>query len=103
MDTKKNWHHRWTQSSARLVVVLALFLWYGICGAQTPSPTPPAMEVVFLGTGGPRAAGRAASWNLILIHGKARLLVDKARSKDGGTLVKTACWVIRGSRLFRTR
>jgi hypothetical protein len=81
MDTKKNWHHRWTQSSARLVVVLALFLWYSICGAQTPSPTPPAMEVVFLGTGGPRAAGRAASWNLILIHGKARLLVDKARSK----------------------
>ena len=34
------------------------------------------MEVVFLGTGGPRAAGRAASCNLILIHGKARLLVD---------------------------
>ena len=61
MDTKKNWHHRWTQSSARLVVVLALFLWYSICGAQTPSPTPPAMEVVFLGTGGPRAAGGAAS------------------------------------------
>jgi ribonuclease BN (tRNA processing enzyme) len=34
------------------------------------------MEVVFLGTGGTRAAGRAASCNLILIHGKARLLVD---------------------------
>ena len=34
------------------------------------------MEVVFLGTGGPRPAGRAASCNLILIHGKARLLVD---------------------------
>jgi ribonuclease BN (tRNA processing enzyme) len=34
------------------------------------------MEVVFLGTGGPRPAGRATSCNLILTQGKARLLVD---------------------------
>jgi ribonuclease BN (tRNA processing enzyme) len=35
-----------------------------------------AFQVVFLGTGGPRPAGRAASCNLILIKNKARLLVD---------------------------
>jgi ribonuclease BN (tRNA processing enzyme) len=33
-------------------------------------------QVVFLGTGGPRPEGRAASCNLILIKGKPRLLVD---------------------------
>jgi ribonuclease BN (tRNA processing enzyme) len=76
MGAKKNWNRRLKQISARSVVVLTLFLWHCICAAQTSSAPPPAMEVVFLGTGGPRAAGRAASCNLILIHGKARLLVD---------------------------
>ena len=56
--------------------IFALFLVQGVGMAQTPSPTSAAMEVVFLGTGGPRPAGRAASCNLILIHGRARLLVD---------------------------
>ena len=63
-------------TSARSALIVAFSLWCCVCPAQTPSPAPPAMEVVFLGTGGPRAAGRAASCNLILIHGKARLLVD---------------------------
>lgn len=77
MDTKKNSHQRWAQTiGVRPGVVLVLLLWCSICAAQASSPTPPAMEVVFLGTGGPRPAGRAASCNLILIHGKARLLVD---------------------------
>jgi ribonuclease BN (tRNA processing enzyme) len=60
----------------RFAAVLALFLFHGVSTAQTSFPTPKTMEVVFLGTGGPRPAGRAASCNLILIHGKARLLVD---------------------------
>ena len=76
MDTKKGMNRTRTQISARSVAIIALLLWYGIGLAQTSSPPAPAMEVVFLGTGGPRAAGRAASCNLILIHGKARLLVD---------------------------
>ena len=76
MDAKGRYEARLMQVSARSVVVLTLFLWYSICAAQTASPTSPAMEVVFLGTGGPRPAGRAAPCNLILIHGKARLLVD---------------------------
>ena len=35
-----------------------------------------AMEVLFLGTGGPRPAGRAASCNLILVEGEPRFFVD---------------------------
>jgi hypothetical protein len=61
---------------SRVTVILALFLCQGVCIAQTPSPSPATMEVVFLGTGGPRPAGRAASCNLVLVQGKARLLVD---------------------------
>jgi len=36
--------------------ILALFVFQGIGTAQTPSPTSAAMEVVFLGSGGPRPA-----------------------------------------------
>ena len=56
--------------------IFALFLVQGVSMAQTSAPTSAAMEVVFLGTGGPRPAGRAASCNLILIYGRARLLID---------------------------
>jgi hypothetical protein len=35
-----------------------------------------AMEVLFLGTGGPRPDGRAASCNLILVDGQPRFFVD---------------------------
>jgi ribonuclease BN (tRNA processing enzyme) len=59
-----------------LVSLLAALFWAQMAGAQTSPQNPPPMEVVFLGTGGPRPAGRAASCNLILIQGKARLLVD---------------------------
>jgi ribonuclease BN (tRNA processing enzyme) len=34
------------------------------------------MEVLFLGTGGPRPDGRAASCNLILLNGQPRLIID---------------------------
>jgi ribonuclease BN (tRNA processing enzyme) len=75
-EAMKNLNRRLAQISTRSAVILTLFLWHCICAAQTPSPSPRAMEAVFLGTGGPRAAGRAASCNLILIDGRARLLVD---------------------------
>jgi ribonuclease BN (tRNA processing enzyme) len=37
---------------------------------------PAGMEILFLGTGGPRPDGRAASCNLILIDGQPRFFVD---------------------------
>lgn len=43
----------------------------------TPKSTmPPALELVVLGSGGPGAVGRAASSHLVLLDGKARILVD---------------------------
>ena len=40
------------------------------------APGSPALELTILGSGGPRADGRAASGNLVSIDGKPRLLVD---------------------------
>ncbi|MBV9061663.1 MAG: MBL fold metallo-hydrolase [Alphaproteobacteria bacterium] len=47
---------------------------YVHCALAQPVPTP--LELVVLGSGGPGAAGRAASCYLVLIDGKARVLVD---------------------------
>jgi ribonuclease BN (tRNA processing enzyme) len=40
------------------------------------APAKPALEVVVLGSGGPRAFGRAGSSYLVLLGGKPRILVD---------------------------
>ncbi len=42
----------------------------------TPKPGKPPLEVVVLGSGGPRAFGRAGSSYLILLDGTPRVLVD---------------------------
>ena len=39
-------------------------------------PAKPALEVVVLGSGGPRALGRAGSSFIVLVEGKPRILVD---------------------------
>jgi len=41
-----------------------------------PAPVKPALEVVVLGSGGPRAFGRAGSSYLVLLGGRPRILVD---------------------------
>jgi len=42
--------------------------------AQAQSPGP--LEIIVLGSGGPRPSDRASAGNLVLVGGKARLLVD---------------------------
>lgn len=60
-------------SILRLALATGLFLGSASClFAQAPAP----LEVLVLGSGGPGAAGRAASSYLILIDGNARILVD---------------------------
>jgi ribonuclease BN (tRNA processing enzyme) len=57
----------------RLAFLILLFL--GTCAslcAQTSAP----LEVLVLGSGGPGAAGRAASCYLVFVDGHARILVD---------------------------
>jgi len=39
-------------------------------------PMPPPLELVVLGSGGPGAAGRAASCHLVLVDGMPRIMVD---------------------------
>lgn len=58
----------------RLTVALAAGLL--LCSMLAARAAPPALELVVLGSGGPRADGRAASGNLIVLDGRPRLLVD---------------------------
>ena len=60
----------------KLVTTIAaavLFLWPSCLRAAAATP---AVEVVVLGSGGPRALGRAASSFLVLLDGTPRVLVD---------------------------
>ncbi len=57
----------------------ATFATFAPVNAQTSATapaTPPALELVVLGSGGPGATGRAASSFALLLDGKARILVD---------------------------
>ena len=51
-----------------VVVLLPAYLW--------AAPEKPALEVVVLGSGGPRAFGRAGSSFIVLVEGVPRILVD---------------------------
>jgi ribonuclease BN (tRNA processing enzyme) len=54
--------------AAAVVVLFPTCLW--------ATPRKPALEVVVLGSGGPRAFGRAGSSYIVLVGGKPRILVD---------------------------
>ena len=53
-------------------------------GAEDAATTPPALELLVLGSGGPGAVGRAGASFVVLVDGKARLLVDAG----AGTFVR---------------
>ena len=57
----------------RLALLISLLL--GAGSVSLAQPTPP-LELLVLGSGGPGAAGRAASSYLVFIDGEARILVD---------------------------
>src|SRR3984957_11439162 len=59
----------------RLALPLCLFLGFssGLLAGQASSPP---LELLVLGSGGPGAAGRAASSYLVFVDGDARILVD---------------------------
>lgn len=54
---------------------LSIWLFLGASSLSFAQASPP-LEVLVLGSGGPGAAGRAASSYLILVDGEARILVD---------------------------
>ncbi|WP_235537853.1 MBL fold metallo-hydrolase [Pelomonas sp. Root1217] len=60
-----------------LLAGLFLGMLASLAPAQTPpAETPPPLELVVLGSGGPGATGRAGSAHVVLVDGVARVLVD---------------------------
>src|ERR1700722_6910477 len=58
-----------------LMVLVAAFLFLLPSYVQA-NPAKPGMEVVVLGSGGPRAFGRAGSSFIIVLDGQPRILMD---------------------------
>ena len=59
---------------ALIVIAAAVVLFSAACFPA--SPAKPALEVVVLGSGGPRAFGRAGSSYILVVEGRPRILVD---------------------------
>jgi ribonuclease BN (tRNA processing enzyme) len=57
-----------------MALAVAVVVWFPTCLRTTPAK--PALEVVVLGSGGPRAFGRAGSSYIVLVGGRPRILVD---------------------------
>jgi ribonuclease BN (tRNA processing enzyme) len=60
----------------KTLIVLALAVVFLLPACVQANPAKPALEVVVLGSGGPRAFGRAGSSFLVLLDGTPRILVD---------------------------
>ena len=58
-----------------LIVIAAAVVLFSAASFPA-SPANPALEVVVLGSGGPRAFGRAGSSYILLVEGRPRILVD---------------------------
>jgi ribonuclease BN (tRNA processing enzyme) len=60
----------------KTLTVLAVTLVVLFSNCLRAAPAKPALEVVVLGSGGPRAFGRAGSSYIVLVEGRPRILVD---------------------------
>ena len=58
-----------------LIVIAAAVVLFSAASFPA-SPAKPAMEVIVLGSGGPRAFGRAGSSYIVVLEGRPRILVD---------------------------
>jgi len=66
---------RSSKAWVRSLAIAAALVVSGAVGGQA-APAKPALEVVVLGSGGPRAFGRSGSSYLVLVEGMPRILVD---------------------------
>ena len=57
-----------------LMLGMAMVVSFSVC--LQAAPAKPALEVVVLGSGGPRAFGRAGSSYILVVEGRPRILVD---------------------------
>ncbi|MGA8104865.1 MAG: hypothetical protein WB869_22080, partial [Candidatus Acidiferrales bacterium] len=58
----------------RMVLLVAVAVLFATCLPATPAK--PALEVVVLGSGGPRAFGRGGSSFIVVVEGTPRILLD---------------------------
>ena len=65
-----------TKSNPALIFAAAVLLLLCRSSALLAQTPPPSLELLVLGSGGPGAAGRAASSYLVFVDGVARILVD---------------------------
>src|SRR5271156_3241750 len=63
-----------TMKTLMLGMAALVSLFFPTCSSSAPAK--PALEVVVLGSGGPRAFGRAGSSYIVLVGGTPRILVD---------------------------
>jgi ribonuclease BN (tRNA processing enzyme) len=64
------------RNNMKTLLALALAVVVLVPGRLWAAPARPALEVVVLGSGGPRAFGRAGSSYILLVDGTPRILVD---------------------------
>src|SRR6266852_7538129 len=57
-----------------MVLAVTVVVLFSTC--LQASPAKPALEIVVLGSGGPRAFGRAGSSFIVVVEGTPRILVD---------------------------
>jgi hypothetical protein len=60
----------------KALLILSLILADGVASRAQASAVMPTLEVVVLGSGGPRAFGRAGSSYFVLVDGTSRILLD---------------------------
>lgn len=65
--------HVFTTRAMKLLLSFAVAL---LVGSSANAQSPPALELVVLGSGGPGATGRAGASHLVLVEGVPRILVD---------------------------
>ena len=74
MQRYKESHIRRSVMKTLMVLALAVLPLFPSCLRANPGK--PALEVVVLGSGGPRAFGRAGSSFIVVVEGRPRILVD---------------------------
>jgi ribonuclease BN (tRNA processing enzyme) len=66
----------WKEKSMKTLMILAVAIVVLFPACLRATPAKPALEVVVLGSGGPRAFGRAGSSYIVLVGGTPRILLD---------------------------
>ena len=76
MPTRIRWQRGRLQYTAAILALVTLAIPLGLLAQKPTKPPQTKLELVVLGSGGPRSFGRASTSYLILIENRPRILVD---------------------------